>query len=254
MKIKQILILGCLLLVGSAGNVWADRDEEDKVASYLSIAWGAGLDTSAICSSYCSNHHSDGECTDYGQFNGSWDPATLNAVNQCALVSAIVSYYQQKEGTYYSYFCHTPPPKGCLNQTSDGMRFACNDVCSKITSKSTAHKTANAKMAPHPMVMPQNNKALRGNAPQTVRPRGVTPYARGSVGAQPRMMPSVNQGKTAPNRSMGSNVSGHSHETHAPPHPTMMHGDPHHPPVLPPVNQGKTAPQLKHPHAIGQAK
>ena len=81
MTFKQILTLVCLLASGFLGSVRADQAEENIVGSYISIAKGIGIDSSDVCSQYCSTHHTDGECTDYGQFGKYWDPATQNAID-----------------------------------------------------------------------------------------------------------------------------------------------------------------------------
>jgi len=99
---------------------------------------------------------------------------------------------------------------------------------------------ANVKAA-HPLVLPQNNKALRGNAPQAVKPRGVSPPVRGGASTGPRVMPPVNQGKNAPQQKHPGVANTN------PQHPGMMHVDPHHPALMPPVNQGKNAPKPQHP-------
>jgi len=147
-------------------------------------------------------------------------------LNQCMSLCCDIS----QDGTDYLADCYTKLP------------HYGNGLCGNYlqSEKFYGHKPqtkANAVMAPHPLVIRQNNKALRGNAPQTMKGRPVNQNQQSRMNTQngqPRVMPPLNQGKIAP----------------GPQHPGMMHVDPHHPTLMPPVNQGKNAPGPHHPAAM----
>ncbi len=241
MNIKQIFLLSFLGLGILTNVVRADVNYDPEAWAY-NVFWdrlgGAASDAQLtkclrdICQDDIA-HWTNNTC-----FN-EWDganafPKRMTDVNKCN-VPAELAKYTNKMNLCNDKNC-SPPSLTLANNMGVSYSMLVN-VCSSIVSCPTQQNAkANAVMAPAPLVIRQNIKALRGNAPQAIRERGTNQnrQSRNNLQTgQPRVMPPLNQGKLPQRKTQ---------------HPGMMHIEPHHPAMLPPVNQGRTAPSVNAQH------